>query len=470
MKAWEVYGEIGLKGLEKVKAGLEDAGKFAKAYEKTSSGVWKKVASLVSTVAITKFAKDSMTAYKDSAAASLKLQNTIARMPQLAGASQAAFEEQAAALQQMTAAEDDAVVAAQSLLGTFGATAEQIEELMPLVVDLARKNLGGDLTAAATAVGKALDGSSGALARAKVSIDKAAYSTDKYTAVQDALSRAVGGFAAQEAESGLVASEQLANSFDDLQEAVGKRLLPKVVSITKASTGVIESFNGMDEGAQDVILGIGGVTTAGLVALPVIARMATALKELGVISGGATAAGLGKAGAAAGVLGGVWAGTTYGLSKGMESLGGKFRDTITDHEDLRTVAWLASLQIEGAANTIDKETAALGGEKAAMEASTDAMDEKVRSMQGYMVAADDLSGVERTLTELELASKTAVLDVKDARQKLTEAIKTSGKGSDEAKRAAINLERAELRAADAAADLKVKQEEYGTTAARLAKD
>ncbi|MEN6430900.1 MAG: hypothetical protein ABFC80_08710, partial [Coriobacteriales bacterium] len=73
-------------------------------------------------------------------------------------------------------------------------------------------------------------------------------------------------------------------------------------------------------------------------------------------------------------------------------------------------------------------------------------------------------------TELELANTSAILDLEDARQKLTEALKTSGKGSDEAKRAAINLERAELRAADAAADLKVKQEEYGTTAARLAKD
>ena len=60
--------------------------------------------------------------------AQVKLQNTIDNMPKLAGASADEFTDLAESIQKVTAADADAIVEAEALLGTFNLTAHLPED------------------------------------------------------------------------------------------------------------------------------------------------------------------------------------------------------------------------------------------------------------------------------------------------------------------------------------------------------
>ena len=106
----------------------------------------------------------------ESQIATAKMLNTIDNAPQLAGESVDQFQDLATALQKSTVATDEQVLSAEAMLGQFGLTAAEIKGLTPLVVDLSRK-MGIDMESAAKMVGKAMDGSSGALKKAGIVID-----------------------------------------------------------------------------------------------------------------------------------------------------------------------------------------------------------------------------------------------------------------------------------------------------------
>jgi polyhydroxyalkanoate synthesis regulator phasin len=179
-------------------------------------------------------------AFERQQMAELRLQNTIERMPMLAGASSKAFLEQASALQRVTKYGDETTIASQAMLGTFNMTEKQILELMPLVQDYASK-FGTDLTDASKQVGKAVMGQIGALQRNGVTIDQNLYKTDRFTAVMQALRDQAGGFAEEE---GKTMSGQLAilrNNLGDVAETVGagavgafNKLLGPLLSVSDA--------------------------------------------------------------------------------------------------------------------------------------------------------------------------------------------------------------------------------------------
>src|SRR5678815_5375584 len=121
-------------------------------------------------------------ASEDANLSVVKLQNTIDKMPKLAGQGSKQFLDLADSIQSVTAADGDAIVEAEALLGTFQLTADEIKGVTPLVVDYARK-FGIDIPDAAIQVGKALDGQVGALKRNGVSIDEVLFKTDRYRAV-----------------------------------------------------------------------------------------------------------------------------------------------------------------------------------------------------------------------------------------------------------------------------------------------
>lgn len=164
-------------------------------------------------------------AYENQVRAELLLQNTIQNMPKLAGESAEQFYELARAIQAKTVAGDEEVISAMAMLGTFQLTAAEIKNITPLVVDYARK-FDVDLVSAATQVGKALDGQMGALKRNGVSIDEALFKTDRYAAVQQALSNQVGGFAEEEAKTFTGQIQQMKNQLGDIVEEIGSGVVP----------------------------------------------------------------------------------------------------------------------------------------------------------------------------------------------------------------------------------------------------
>lgn len=243
----------------------------------------------------------------------VKLQNTINNMPKLAGASTKAFTDLADAIQDKTAADADAIVEGQALLGTFSLTAKEIQGITPLVVDYARK-FGTDIPSAAIQVGKALDGQVGALKRNGVSIDEVLFKTDRYRAVQEALRAQVGGFAEQEGATLSGRLQRLKNELGDVEEGVGAGVggaFSAALTPIEKATG---AFGDLDPAIQSTVGRVGTIaaaTTAGVGGLSLLAgTVARAHDRFTLASGGLSrfgkvAAGLGAAGAIAGLVSGL---------------------------------------------------------------------------------------------------------------------------------------------------------------------
>lgn len=193
----------------------------------------------------------------------VKLQNTIDNMPRLAGQSSKQFTDLADSIQDVTAADADAIVEAEALLGTFNQTADQIKGITPLVVDYARK-FGIDIPDAAIQVGKALDGQVGALKRNGVSIDETLFKTDRYRAVQEALSDQVGGFAEAEGKTFAGSLERMKNQLGDLAEGVGVGAVNAFETMFGAVGKVAGALESISPSAQETI---GQIATFGAVAL-----------------------------------------------------------------------------------------------------------------------------------------------------------------------------------------------------------
>ncbi len=181
--------------------------------------------------------------------AELELANTIQNIPALAGANTSAFLSQASAMQQVTVADDAAVVSMQAMLGTFHLTQEEILSATPLVVDYARK-FGVDLTSAAKQVGKALAGNIGTLQRNGVMIDENAYATDRFSAVMDALRENAGGFAEAEGATFTGQLEIMKNRLGEVAEGVGGGAVDAFSNLLGAVEGVTGALDGAGSGGQ----------------------------------------------------------------------------------------------------------------------------------------------------------------------------------------------------------------------------
>lgn len=249
-------------------------------------------------------------ASEDAQLSVVKLQNTLANMPALAGENSKQFTDLAASIQDYSAADGDAIVEAEALLGTFNLTADQIKSITPLVVDLSRK-FGLDMSSAAVQVGKALDGNVTALKRNGISIDEAMFATDRYGAVQKALSDQVGGFAAAEGATFAGSLQRLKNEMGDLAEGVGTGAVDAFSSMFGVVDGLTDRFNELSPGAQNAIgkfatFGATGLVAAGGVSV-LIGQIILAHQRFGAAAEGAAALTnkLGGLGSVAKLAGGV---------------------------------------------------------------------------------------------------------------------------------------------------------------------
>ena len=228
-----------------------------------------------------------------------KLQNSIKNSDQAFRNGGKGLVDLANGLQQVTAADGDAIVGAESLLIQFGLTEGQVKRITPLVVDLSRK-MGIDLDQAAKLVGKSVGGNAGALKKMGIEVDATKLKTDSFSATVDALSGSVGGFARQE---GATFSGQIAilkNNLGDLGETVGKGAASVFGDLAGGANGAIRALNSLNPAVGETAgrLGaIGGVGATTVGTLMVVAGQFSKLKDAAVdAEGGLTA--FGKAGAA----------------------------------------------------------------------------------------------------------------------------------------------------------------------------
>jgi hypothetical protein len=211
----------------------------AKAKNQTASGSmatgWSKfglvaqAAAVTAGIALVKFAADSVRAAIEADAMQRKLANSIENSTKVTADAIPVFQAQAQAIRDLTGVDDDAINSMQGFLIQMHLNQEQVSALTPLVVDLSTK-MGISLEAAAKAVGKSVNGTTAGLQRMGVVVDKTQAKTDAYGATLKALG-VVQGFAAQKAkaEPWVLLSMQ----FQELQEQVGRELLPSLIELTR---------------------------------------------------------------------------------------------------------------------------------------------------------------------------------------------------------------------------------------------
>lgn len=267
----------------------------------TKFGLVTKVAFGIAAVAAVKFVSDSVEAYNEHQEALLQLQTTISNSPKLIGASTAAFEKQATALQNLTGFQDEEILKADAVLGRFGLTADQLNEVNPLILDYARAT-GTDAATAAGALGKALLGNTRALKAIGISFTATGDTAKDFDTIVGSLQSKVGGLAEAYGQTLPGQLAIAAAKFDDVKETVGKAVIPilsQLLDLVKPLIAVLQ----LVADHLDVVVAAGAGFAAWKFIPPLLDAMAAGLAKLGFTGAGVAlldaSAALGSLGTAA---------------------------------------------------------------------------------------------------------------------------------------------------------------------------
>lgn len=216
------------KEIDKVKKKTKETGdSFDKSVSKIKSNLKQIATSLgigFSALAVINFSKQSIDAFLEAEKNADRLRFAITA---LGGESEAVFNrliQQSEDLQKITVFDDDSIQQAQAALAAFGLTGRQIEELIPKLADFATI-MGTDLPTAANMVGAGLQGVGRELKRYGIEVSATATASENLNAIMEGFSRQSG--AAENAAKTLSGQlEQLKNRSDDLQQEIGKDLIP----------------------------------------------------------------------------------------------------------------------------------------------------------------------------------------------------------------------------------------------------
>lgn len=236
-------------------AGATTMGKFSGA---------AKAAFAVAGIAAAKFAGDSLKAFMESEAVMSQFQNTLSMMPQLAGETTAAFQEQATALQNLTGYQDEEIISADNILARFKLTGEQIRQAIPIVLDYARAT-GTEVPAAAQNIGKALLGNTRALKSVGIEFTATGNTAKDFNDILGLMQGKVGGAAGAFGDTLAgkmdIAKAKLDDFKEDVGQFVGSQLLLLTGDLHGAASAWVQVADATDE-ANDALYQI--ALTAGL--------------------------------------------------------------------------------------------------------------------------------------------------------------------------------------------------------------
>jgi hypothetical protein len=231
------------------------------------SGLGKTVAGAVGTAAIVGFGKSSVTAAQESAVATARLESVFASMGDTTGDAAKSAEDYASALSAKIGVDDEAIMAAQAQLATFGKVSDEtartagiFDRATSAAADLAAAGF-GSLDSNSVSLGKALqDPAKGITALAKSGVTFTDAQKDQIKAMQKSgdllgaqkiVLAAVEGQVKGTAEATATSTAKMSVKFGELQETIGNKLLPVVNTAVEFFTKYM-----------DILIPVGGAILA----------------------------------------------------------------------------------------------------------------------------------------------------------------------------------------------------------------
>jgi hypothetical protein len=286
------------EGLSKATGQIEQGGGRI---SKTMRGVATAVGTGLAIGAVVSFGKSAVSAAQDSEKATSRLEAVFKAMGDTTGEAAAAAEEYASTLSKQIGVEDDVILGAQAILATFGKVSDEtarqagvFDRATAAAADLAAAGF-GTMESNAVALGKALqDPEKGitALARSGVTFTeaqkdqiKALQDSGKHLEAQKIVLAAIEGQVKGTAAATTNESEKMAVAYGEVQESVGKALLP----ILERLAPVVAKVADFIAKNSDVIVPLIGAVIAAAAAIKIITaaqilwNLAVSLNPIGAI-------------------------------------------------------------------------------------------------------------------------------------------------------------------------------------------
>ncbi len=224
-------------GLGKVLGGL--GGQFA--------AIGAGVAAAFSVQAIISFATDSVKAFREAEVNANKLKFAVTS---IANEGVPAFErliQQSARLQKISIFSDDDIQRTQTQLLQFGLTADEVEKLIPKVLDLASAT-GKDLSEATDTLIQGINGQTRALKPLGLEFKNTGDKAENLAIITEKLNKFQGA-SAELLKTSAGEAENLTNKIDDLKEKIGESIAnsPLFKEFKGFISKFVESFTTLDE-------------------------------------------------------------------------------------------------------------------------------------------------------------------------------------------------------------------------------
>jgi len=252
------------KGLKKIE---RRAARLSKSMKKTGRTLTTNL-----TLPLVAFGAAGLKAFDEQQKAIAQVEAGLKSTANVAGFTSKELQKMASDLQKTSLFGDEDILknATAQLLTFTNITGEQFAKTQELALDLATR-LDGDLKSSSIMLGKALNdpvANLSALSRAGIqfstdqkevinSLVETGNLAEAQTIILEELEKQYGGSAEAARDAGLGPVQALGNTFSDLSEEIGERLLPVVQGFAEFLVNLMEKFDKLNEGTKDTIVTFG---------------------------------------------------------------------------------------------------------------------------------------------------------------------------------------------------------------------
>ena len=197
-------------------------------------------------------------------------------------------------LQKLTGYSDEQIMTAQSMLGTFMLTSDQIAAITPRLLDMAAATEGAtgeqaDLQAIAIALGKAFTGQQGQLARYGVVLSEQAKQTGNFNLILQDLDKNFKGQAETIGQTWVGQVRKAKAAWGDVLEIIGAKLIPVLTPLVQKLAEVAEKIGvwiDRHEGLVKVLVpAIAGLGALMAVLGPIVMVLPQLVTGIGALTG-----------------------------------------------------------------------------------------------------------------------------------------------------------------------------------------